>query len=226
MNENILLVEDEEAMRMVLSDRLQRAGYVVDSAADGKLGSTKATSRPFDLIILDVMLPERDGFAICRDVRGAGLETPILLLTARTETVDKILGLKLGADDYLTKPFDMSELTARVEALLRRTPHRSRKNIYVLGPISIDTSAMEITRQGVPIPLSAREFQLLCYFAEHPGVALSRSEILRDVWGYEVATFTRTVDVHVAGLRQKLEKDPRNPELIHTVPGIGYKFVV
>ena len=226
MNENILLVENEEAMRMVLTDRLRREGYSVDSASDGKLGLAKATSQPFDLIILDVMLPGRDGLDICRTVRSAGLRTPILLLTARSDTADKIVGLKLGADDYLTKPFDMLELTARVEALLRRRQFRSAKNVFVLGSISIDVSAMELTKKGVPIPLSAREFQLLCYFAEHPGAPLSRTEMLREVWGYDVVTLTRTVDVHVAGLRQKLEEDPKTPQLIVTVPGIGYRLSV
>jgi two-component system, OmpR family, alkaline phosphatase synthesis response regulator PhoP len=224
MNEEILVVEDEEALRMALGDRLQREGYVVESAPDGETGFRKATSRPFDLMLFDIMLPGRSGFDLCRDIRVAGIRTPVLLLTARDETVDKVVGLKLGADDYLTKPFDMLELTARIEALLRRAPAQPGKEIYQFGDIHIDVGAMEIRRDGIPVTLSAREFQLLCYFAEHPGTILSRSEILNDVWGHDAFTLTRTVDVHVVGLRQKLERDPKRPGLILTVPGVGYKF--
>ena len=224
MNENILLVEDEEALRMTLSDRLRSEGYVVDFAVDGEEGLNKATGLPFDLIILDVMLPHRNGFDVCRDIRTAGLATPILLLTARDQTIDKVLGLKLGADDYVTKPFDTLELMARVEALLRRVPGRASQTVVQLGPIRMDVRGTEVTRYGKPVPLSAREFQLLRHFMENPGATLSRGELLREVWGYEDGTFTRTVDVHIASLRQKLEKDPKRPELILTVPGMGYKF--
>jgi two-component system, OmpR family, alkaline phosphatase synthesis response regulator PhoP len=224
MNENILLVEDEQALRMTLSDRLQSEGYVVDFSPDGEQGFEKATSLPFDLIILDIMLPRRSGLDVCRDIRLAGLATPILLLTARGQIVDKVAGLKLGADDYVTKPFDTLELMARIEALLRRAPTRTGQGILHFGSIRVDIRGTEVTREGKPVYLSAREFQLLRYFTEHNGITLSRDEILREVWGYEVGTFTRTVDVHVAGLRQKLEKAPKKPELIITVPGIGYKF--
>jgi two-component system, OmpR family, alkaline phosphatase synthesis response regulator PhoP len=225
MNESILLVEDEEGLRMTLSDRLRSEGYVVDFAIDGDEGFNKATGLPFDLIILDIMLPHRNGLDVCRDVRGAGLATPILLLTARDQTIDKVLGLKLGADDYVTKPFDTLELMARVEALLRRRlPVRASQSVHQLGPIRMDVRGTEVTRDGKPVPLSAREFQLLRHFMEHPGATLSRSELLHEVWGYEDGTFTRTVDVHIASLRQKLEKGPKRPEMIVTVPGMGYKF--
>ena len=224
MNENILLVEDEQALRMTLSDRLQSEGYVVDFSPDGEQGFEKATSLPFDLIILDIMLPRRSGLDVCRDIRLAGLVTPILLLTARGQIVDKVAGLKLGADDYVTKPFDTLELMARIEALLRRAPTRAGQGILRFGSIRVDIRGTQVTREGKPVYLSAREFQLLRYFTEHNGITLSRDEILREVWGYEVGTFTRTVDVHVAGLRQKLEKAPKKPEMILTVPGIGYKF--
>ena len=224
MNENILLVEDEEALRMTLSDRLRSVGYVVDFAADGDEGLNKATGLPFDLIILDVMLPNRSGFDVCRDIRKAGLATPILLLTARDQTVDKVLGLKLGADDYVTKPFDTLELMARLEALLRRAPGRASQSVYQVGPIRMDIRGTELTRNGQPVYLSAREFQLLRHFMEHPGATLSRDELLQEVWGYEDGTFTRTVDVHIASLRQKLEQDPKRPELILTVPRTGYKL--
>lgn len=225
MNESILLVEDEEALRMTLSDRLRSEGYVVDFAIDGDEGLDKATGLPFDLIILDIMLPHRSGLDVCRDVRSAGLATPILLLTARDQTIDKVLGLKLGADDYVTKPFDTLELMARVEALLRRRlPVRASQSVHQLGPIRMDVRGTEVARDGKPVLLSAREFQLLRHFMEHPGATLSRNELLHEVWGYEDGTFTRTVDVHIASLRQKLEKDPKHPEIIVTVPGMGYKF--
>jgi len=224
MNENILLVEDEEALQMTLGDRLRSEGYVVDSATDGIEGFHKATQLPFDLIILDIMLPHRNGFDVCRDIRLAGLATPILLLTARGQTAEKVVGLKLGADDYVTKPFDTLELMARIEALLRRAPTRAGQGFRQFGLIRVDIHGTQVVRDGKPVYLTAREFQLLRYLIEHEGVTLSRDEILREVWGYEVGTFTRTVDVHVASLRQKLEESPKKPALIVTVPGMGYRF--
>jgi len=224
MNENILLVEDEEGLRMTLSDRLRSEGYMVDLAADGNEGLDKATGLPFDLIILDIMLPHRSGLDICRDIRKAGLATPILLLTARDQTMDKVFGFKLGADDYVTKPFDTLELIARIEALLRRVPARAAQSLYQVGNIRMDVRGTEVTRDGQPVYLSAREFQLLRHLIENRGATLSRSDLLHEVWGYEDGTYTRTVDVHIASLRQKLEQDPKRPELIITVPGIGYKL--
>jgi two-component system alkaline phosphatase synthesis response regulator PhoP len=223
---NILLVEDEAGLRMTLGDRLTTEGYAVDYATNGDEAFEKATRLPFDLILLDVMLPKRSGFDVCRDIRQAGLITPILMLTARGQTVDKVLGLKIGADDYLTKPFEMMELMARIEALLRRAPAKpaAQQNVYSIGPITVDLRGTSVSREGKPVRLSAREFQLLRYFIEHRGATLSRDQILKDVWGYSADTFTRTVDVHVASLRQKLEKDPKQPELILTVQGLGYKF--
>jgi two-component system, OmpR family, alkaline phosphatase synthesis response regulator PhoP len=231
MNENILIVEDEEALRMTLRDRLRSEGYVVDFALDGEQGLEKATQLPFDLIILDIMLPRRSGLDVCTDIRRAGLATPILLLTARSQTVDKVVGFKLGADDYVTKPFDTLELMARIEALLRRAPSKTDaapqagQGFYQFGSISVDVRRTEVTRDGAPVYLTAREFQLLCYFVEHQGMTLSRDELLREVWGHEAGTFTRTVDVHVASLRQKLEPVPKKPEIIITIPGLGYKFL-
>lgn len=224
MNENILLVEDEEALQMTLGDRLRSEGYVVDFATDGDQGFDKATRLPFDLIILDIMLPHRNGFDLCRDIRLAGLATPILLLTARGQTAEKVVGLKLGADDYVTKPFDTLELMARIEALLRRAPTRTGQGLHQFRSIRVDIRGTQVMREGKPVYLSAREFQLLRYFIEHAGITISRDELLREVWGYEAGTFTRTVDVHVASLRQKLEKSPKRPEMILTAPGIGYKF--
>jgi two-component system, OmpR family, alkaline phosphatase synthesis response regulator PhoP len=226
MGERILLVEDEEALRMTLVDRLQSENYEVECAVDGEEGFHKATRQKFDLIILDVMLPKKRGFDVCRDVRRAGIAVPIIMLTARGETVDKVLGLKLGADDYLTKPFEMIELMARVEALLRRSsnPPLAEQEIYEFGRLRVDLRGTTVSRNGKNVPLSAREFQLLRYFVEHSGTTLSRDVLLKEVWGYNAEAFTRTVDVHVASLRQKLEDDPKKPSLLVTVLGLGYKF--
>ena len=225
MRENILLVEDEQALRSTLSVRLRGEGYVVDTAADGVEGFEKATTQPFDLIILDIMLPYRSGLDVCRDLRQAGLATPILFLTARHQTTDKVIGLKLGADDYVTKPFKAAELIARIEALLRRVPIRSGYGVHQFGTIRVDIRRAEVTRNEKPVYLSAREFQLLRYFIERAGTTIPRVELLRSVWGYDTNTLTRTVDMHVSSLREKLEENPRHPELIITVAGVGYKFV-
>lgn len=225
MRENILLVEDEQALRATLSVRLQGEGYVVDTAADGVEGFEKATTKPFDLIILDIMLPYRSGLDVCRDIRQAGLATPILFLSARHQTTDKVIGLKLGADDYVTKPFKAAELIARVEALLRRVPIRSGHGVHQFGSIRVDIRRAEVTKDEKPVYLSAREFQLLRYFIERAGSTVPRVELLRSVWGYDTNTMTRTVDMHVASLREKLEQNARHPELIITVAGVGYKFV-
>lgn len=224
MAQSILLVEDQEALRMTLSDRLSSEGYTVDCAGDGQEGLQKALHSTYDLILLDVMLPRKNGFDVCREVREAGVSTPMIMLTARGDTVDKIVGLKLGADDYLAKPFDMMELMARVEALLRRTSPNGGNGIHQFGEVRVDVRGTEVTRRGKPVALSAREFQLLRYLIERRGATLPRNQILAEVWGYSAETFTRTLDVHVASLRQKLENDPKRPELILTVPGLGYKF--
>ena len=226
-DERILLVEDEEDLRMTLCDRLKAEGYVAEAAADGEDGLRKAVHGSHDLIILDVMLPKKNGFDLCRDIRNAGIVTPIIMLTARGQLVDKVLGLKIGADDYLTKPFELLELMARIEAHIRRGAAPAAKSADVLqfGPIRIDLRGTTVFRNGKVVPLSAREFRLLRYFAQNPGTTLSREVLLKEVWGYNEDTFTRTVDVHVGSLRGKLEKDPKQPALIVTVPGLGYKFV-
>jgi len=226
MNERILLVEDEEALRMTLMDRLRSQGYAVDSAPDGVCGVKKATHEAFDLIVLDVMLPRKDGFDVCREIRSAGIAAPVLMLTARNQTVDKVIGLKFGADDYVAKPFDTLELMARIEALIRRSRMNPAdpNSVQTVGELRIDLRGTAVTRGGEPLQLSAREFQLLRYFVVHQGRTLSRGEILKEVWGYSVETFTRTVDVHVASLRQKIEKNPKQPSRIVTVLGLGYKF--
>ena len=225
MNESILLVEDEQALRTTLSDRLRGEGYIVDTAADGQEGFDKASNLPYDLIILDLMLPRRSGLDVCRDIRQAGMATPILILTVRNETVDKVVGLKMGADDYVTKPFEAAELMARIEVLLRRVPIHAGQGLYEFGSIRVDVRRAEVTREGKPVYLTAKEFQLLRYFMERVGSTVPRDELLRSVWGYDTDTFTRTVDTHVGSLRQKLEENPKRPELILTVSGVGYKFV-
>jgi two-component system, OmpR family, alkaline phosphatase synthesis response regulator PhoP len=228
MRGNVLFVEDEEALQMTVGDRLRNEGYSVEYASNGNEGFEKATQLPFDLIILDVMLPKRDGFDVCKGIREAGLITPILMLTARGQTSDKVNGLKIGADDYVTKPFNMLELVARVEALMRRAPIRpaaqTQTGTVDFGSIRVDLAGTEATRNGKLVNLSAREFQLLRYFIERRGATLSREELLKQVWGYSADMYTRTVDVHVASLRQKLEDDPKQPKLILTVQGFGYKF--
>lgn len=228
MRGNVLFVEDEEALQMTVGDRLRKEGYGVDCAGNGDEGFEKATQLPYDLIILDVMLPKRDGFDVCKGIREAGLITPILMLTARGQTNDKVSGLKIGADDYVTKPFNMLELMARVEALLRRAPIRAAgappPGDVDFGSIHVDLVGTEALRDGKPVNLSAREFQLLRYLLEHRGATLSREELLKQVWGYSADMYTRTVDVHIASLRQKLEEDPKQPKFILTVQGLGYKF--
>lgn len=224
MSATILLVEDEQELSTTLGIRLRGEGYTVETAADGAEGFEKATTIPFDLIILDVMLPYRNGLDVCRDIRQAGLATPILMLTVRSETIDKLLGLKLGADDYVTKPFVTAELIARIEVILRRVPVRAGHGIHRFGSLCIDTRRTEVLRDGAIVSLTAREFQLLRYLAERVGMTIPRAELLQSVWGYDAAALTRTVDFHVASLRQKLEVNAKHPELIVTVFGIGYKF--
>jgi two-component system alkaline phosphatase synthesis response regulator PhoP len=225
MNEKILLVEDESAIRMALSDRLESEGYVVECASDGEKGYQQALRNSYDILLLDVMLPKKSGFDLCRDLRGAGVNIPILMLTARDQVVDKVVGLRMGADDYLTKPFEPAELIARIEALLRRSRNPAGDAVRQYGDLRIDLRGTTVTREGEPVSLSAREYRLLEYFVTHCGITLSRDELLREVWGYSTEVFSRTVDVHVGSLRQKIETDAKKPQLILTVPGLGYKFV-
>jgi two-component system alkaline phosphatase synthesis response regulator PhoP len=224
MQGRILVVEDEEVIRMTLGDRLENEGYTVEFAVDGEEALRKATRDAYDLILLDVMLPKKSGYDVCRDIRMAGNVVPIIVLTARGQIVDKVLGLKIGADDYVTKPFDAGELLARIEALLRRANIPAMAGMQRFGSVQVDLRGTTVTRDGNVVPLSAREFQLLRYFVEHRGTTLSRDVLLKEVWSYSTEAFTRTVDVHVASLRQKLEDAPKKPTLIVTVPGLGYKF--
>ena len=229
MHASILIVEDEPELCLTLGDRLRSEGYTIEFADDGNSGLDKALTVPYDLIILDIMLPHRSGLDVCTDIRKAGILTPIVLLTARSQTVEKVVGLKLGADDYVTKPFDTLELMARIEALLRRHTGKTGlspkpQEIYRFGPLVLNVKRTEVTVEGKVIALTAREFRLLHYFVEHAEATLSREELLREVWGHSAGTFTRTVDMHVASLRQKLEFTPQKPTMIITVPGFGYRF--
>ncbi len=226
MDAKILLVEDEVALATTVKDRLRKEGYAVTVTGNGESALGLAVRDKFDLIVLDVMLPGQSGVEVCRKLRQLGSTTPILMLTARRQVSDKVTGLRAGADDYLTKPFQMAELLARIEALLRRAVQGGEPKTfrYQFGAVRVDLRRTEVTRNGDPVVLSAKEFQLLRYFIEHRDATLSREELLREVWGYGTTPSSRTVDVHVAWLRQKLERDPKNPQLILTVVGLGYKF--
>lgn len=228
MSNRVLLIEDEPGLLISLTDRLQGEGYRVETAEDGKAGFERAAHEPFDLIILDVMLPLKSGFDVCRDLRQRGINVPILMLTARGQVVDRVVGLKIGADDYLVKPFEPIELLARMEALLRRSPPALPNNsadFYHFDQIRVDFRRAEVKRNDVPVELLPKEYKLLCYLIEHRDTILSRDQLLDEVWGYDAIPTTRTVDVHIAGLRQKLEPDPRHPKYILTVHSLGYKFV-
>jgi len=223
----ILLVEDEPSLVLTLSDRLLSEGYRVETAGDGNEALARVEEIPVDLILLDVMLPGKNGFDVCRDLRQRGVAVPILMLTARTQVTDRVVGLKLGADDYLTKPFEMIELLARVEALLRRarTPIAPATGVYAFGDVEVDFRRAEVTRDGDPLALSALELKLLRHLIENRGLVVSRDELLDQVWGYGASAHTRTVDVHVASLRQKIEPLPSRPQYVVTVHRLGYKFV-
>jgi two-component system alkaline phosphatase synthesis response regulator PhoP len=226
MTHRVLLVEDDPGLRLMLSHRLGSEGYRVETASDGDEGLRRATGERFDLVVLDVMLPGRSGFDVCQTMRFGGVETPVIMLTARGEVADRVNGLKLGADDYLTKPFEMAELLARVEARLRRDGGRKEAPpSYRFGSVEVDFRRTEVHRAGQRVELSAKEFRLLRYFISRRDETLSRNELLDEVWGYDANPATRTVDVHVAWLRRKLEDSSRRPEHILTVHGLGYKFV-
>jgi two-component system alkaline phosphatase synthesis response regulator PhoP len=221
----ILLIEDEPGLVMTITDLLTADGHRVESVSDGDAGLAKATREKFALIILDVMLPKKTGFDVCRQLRQAGIDTAILMLTAKTQVIDRVVGLKLGADDYLTKPFDPAELLARVEALLRRVNKEKRVNVrsFHFGDVEIDFERAEVRKAGVPLALAAKELQLLRYLVNHRDRVVPREEILQQVWEYDSEVSSRTIDVHVAWLRQKLD-NPQNPKFIQTVRGKGYRF--
>ena len=221
----LLLVEDEASLALTLGDRLRAEGYEVEVRGDGESALELLDRRSMDLVVLDLMLPGIDGLEVCRDLRRRGLRIPVLMLTARSEVVDKVVGLKLGADDYVTKPFEMAELLARLEALLRRSGEGSTGLFtYEFGEVTVDFRRAEVSRAGEPVALSSMELRLLQEFIEHRGELLSREHLLDEVWGYEETPYSRTVDVHVASLRQKLEPTPSHPRYIVTVHRRGYRF--
>jgi DNA-binding response OmpR family regulator len=224
----ILVIEDEPQMLLGLRDNLELEGYEVQTAADGDEGLAKAASFNPDLVILDVMLPKKNGFDVCRELRGRSSSLPIVMLTARSAETDKVLGLELGADDYVTKPFSITELLARVRAVLRRAATQKQTpsaDLVRIGDIEIDFKLHQARRGKARIEFTAREFDLLRYFVQHTGQVVTREQILNEVWGYEEFPTTRTIDNFVAKLRQKIEHAPHAPEHILTIHGSGYKFV-
>jgi DNA-binding response OmpR family regulator len=231
MNRRILLVEDEQELCMTLGDRICSEGYEVEFAHDGLDAWRKLAMDQFDLVILDLMLPSKSGLELCAEIRKAEIATPILVLTALSNTIEKIAGFKLGADDYVTKPFDTLELMARIEALLRRSSSQqgnaaTAAQVLRAGNVVLDMRRKLVTRNSETVVLTSREFQLLWYLVERRGQTISRDELLEQVWGHVPGTLTRTVDMHIASLRQKLRCTPKNSELIITVPGRGYRCQV
>lgn len=219
----VLVVDDEPTLVATLRYGLEREGYRVVTAGDGEAALNLARSDHPDLLILDLMLPKLDGLQVCRLLRRE-MSVPILMLTARGEEVDKVVGLELGADDYVTKPFSMRELLARVKALLRRTDAGVETDRLVTGDLAVDLRRREVTRDGLPLELKPKEMELLLFFVRHRGRAFTREQLLRDVWGYDFFGDSRTVDVHVRWLRQKIEEDPAKPVRLVTVRGTGYRF--
>ena len=223
----ILLVEDDPGLQLTVSDLLTSDGYTVQVAGDGDAGLCEALTRRYDAVILDVMLPGgRDGFDVCRQIRANGIDCAVLMLTARAQVVDRVVGLRLGADDYLTKPFDPAELLARLEALLRRTRKQERTPVraFRFGAVEVDFQREEVRRDGRPVSLAGKELLLLRYLIDHRERVVPREEILQKVWEYASDVSSRTIDTHVAWLRQKLEENPQSPEYIQTVRGKGYRF--
>jgi len=223
--EKILIIEDEESVLMALEIDLRIEGYHVSSAKDGLKGFSMAKEQPFDLIILDIMLPEMNGFEVCKQLRQTGITTPILILTAKSQEVDKVLGLELGADDYVTKPFSPRELRARVNALFRRVKQTQQGiDLYHFGDVEVDFKKYEAKKNGLPIYLTALEFAMLHFLIKNKDQVVSRDSILDKVWGDDVYVYPRTVDTHIVHLRKKIEDDPENPKYIIGVRSIGYKF--
>lgn len=230
MPHRILVIEDNHDIAHLVELHLRDAGFDVELATDGRRGLTLASNGSYDLIVLDIMLPELDGLEVCRQLRGAAIQTPILMLTAKTAELDRVVGLELGADDYLTKPFSIRELLARVKAILRRTDATTREQPGLsqgrieIGGLCIDPARREVSIEGKQVELTAREFDLLYYFASHPGRVFSREQLLNQVWGYGHDGYQHTVNSHINRLRKKIEQDPADARYILTVWGVGYKF--
>jgi len=225
----ILIVEDEEAMRNGLKDNLEFEGYEIETAEDGKIGLSKINNNKYDLIVMDVMMPNLSGFEVCKKIRSAGNKTPVILLTARGEEIDKILGLELGADDYITKPFSVRELIARIKAILRRTENSTNNDsnnvLLNLGRLKLDFTNYAAYENESEVSMTHREFELIKYLYERRNQTVSRDDLLKNIWDQNVFTTTRTIDNFIVKLRQKMEEDPNHPKIILTVHGIGYKMI-
>lgn len=228
MHERILMIEDELGAAVTVGDRLKNEGFLVDVAVDGIHGGELAQKGTYDVILLDIMLPGKDGISLCRDLRARGLTTPIIMVSAKGEVSDKVIGLKIGADDYITKPFSPLELMARIEAVLRRrqtTAETSDRRTFRFGPFSLDTDRGELLRDNSPVNLSSLEYQLLVHLLRNRNLVLSRDHLLDAVWGYDATPESRTVDVHIARLRQKLDDTGPLPRYIKTIMKRGYRFI-
>lgn len=224
--QKVLIIEDEPDMVLGLKDNFEYEGYQVMVARDGRAGMSCALSDKPDLILLDIMLPKMSGLDVCRQLRRSGVDTPVIMLTARGQEIDKVIGLEVGADDYVTKPFSIKELLARVRAHLRRASKQVAEiENYKIGNIELNFKHYQATREGEPLELSPREFEILKYFIQHQGEAITRERLLDDVWGYDCFPITRTVDNHIAKLRQKIEPVPAEPQYIITIHRVGYKFL-
>ena len=219
----ILVVEDEPGIALGLRNDLGLEGYAVEVAEDGETASRRATEAPFDLILLDIMLPRKDGFAVCRDLRRAGLKTPIIMLTARAQEAEKVLGLGLGADDYVTKPFSPMELCARIKAVLRRTTGE-QPELYRFGNVEVDFARCLARRAGVPVDLTPLEFKVLAALIQARGRLLNRDQLIDQAWGAGISVTDRVVDNHILNLRRKLEEKPAEPRYLLSVRGLGYRF--
>lgn len=228
MTRQVLVIEDDEDIAKLVKMQLAELSCEVRVAADGAVGLAEASARAWDLIILDLMLPSVDGLEICRRVRAQGRYTPILMLTAKSSELDRVLGLEMGADDYLTKPFSLLELLARVKAIFRRVDNLGREQtaapVIVAGELAIDAQRRTVTVEGRPVDLTAKEFDLLLHFAESPGRVFTRTQLLDSVWGYAHSGYEHTVNSHINRLRAKIEKNPNQPEYIQTVWSVGYRF--
>jgi len=222
----ILIVEDEPNMVAGLRDNFEFEGYEVITAPDGVAGLERALKEAPDLVVLDVMMPRMSGLDVCKQLKAKRPSVPVIMLTARGQEVDKVVGLELGADDYVTKPFSIRELLARVKAVLRRVQKVPKEQeVYMFGDVEVNLRSCQVSRKGKQLDVSSKEFDLLKYFVCHSGEALSRDRLLEEVWGYDRFPTTRTVDAHIVRLRQKLEPKPDDPHFFLTVHGIGYKFV-
>ncbi len=223
---NILIVEDEPNMRLGLKDNLEFEGYEVDFAADGEAGLAKIIDNTYDLVLLDVMMPKMSGFDVCKTIRKKGITTPVILLTAKDQEIDKVLGLELGADDYVTKPFSLRELLARIKAVLRRGENLRKDDSRVqIGRIDVNFQNYAAFENEEPVQMSHKEFEILNYLWKHRNATVSRDDLLEKIWGYDESPSTRTVDNFIVKLRQKTERDPNHPQVIITVHGIGYKLL-